>query len=332
MPRWQRSLLPAVLGAGPDVTEADRRKLPRTARDWLVDFAIFCLAGRGRAGRADPEPQDGRRTAGDGRHRPRDDRAARALGPPPPSVHRGSRCLAASALSGLAGGAAVAAVFTVAIHCPPRRTAQVAALSVAASAIYASIYRSDRAFDWTDMLVGVLASAVAIGFGLLVRARRELVFSLHDRSRRLQAEQDLRVREARHAERTRIAREMHDVLAHRISLLSVHAGALEFNPAASPEEIARAAGVIRVSARAAQEDLREVIGVLRDDAEEPAVRPPQPTLVDVPELVAESRRAGMEVDCRNTWMARHRHSLGEPSIASCRRRSRTPASTHPGSG
>ena len=107
--------------------------------------------------------------------------------------------------------------------------------------------------------------------------------------------------EARQAERTRIAREMHDVLAHRISLLAVHAGALEFNPDASPEEIARAAAVIRESARAAQEELREVIGVLRTDPAAPAssetepLEPPQPTLEDLAPLIEESRAAGMQV-------------------------------------
>jgi signal transduction histidine kinase len=96
---------------------------------------------------------------------------------------------------------------------------------------------------------------------------------------------------------------MHDVLAHRISLLSVHAGALEYNPNASPEEIARAAAVIRVSARAAQEELREIVGVMRTaselDADELPVQPPQPTIADLEQLVAESRGAGMEValDC-----------------------------------
>ena len=80
--------------------------------------------------------------------------------------------------------------------------------------------------------------------------------------------------EARAAERRRIAREMHDVLAHRLSLLSVHAGALEFRPDAPPEEVAEAAGVIRESARAALEDLRGVIGVLREDSGESLTQPP----------------------------------------------------------
>jgi signal transduction histidine kinase len=87
---------------------------------------------------------------------------------------------------------------------------------------------------------------------------------------------------------------MHDVLGHRLSLLSVHAGALEFRPDASPEEIAGAAKVIRENAHQALQDLREVIGVLRA----PVGELPQPTLADVRQLVAESGRAGMRVELR----------------------------------
>jgi signal transduction histidine kinase len=85
---------------------------------------------------------------------------------------------------------------------------------------------------------------------------------------------------------------MHDVLAHRISLLAVHAGALEVRrdaPAAERD----AAGVIRRCAHDALEDLRQVIGMLRDQPEEDR---PQPTLGDVPDLVAQSREAGAAVD------------------------------------
>ena len=105
-----------------------------------------------------------------------------------------------------------------------------------------------------------------LGWGLFVRVRREHVLSLRERAAQLEAEQRLRVEQAREAERRRIAREMHDVLAHRVSLLSLHAGALEFRPDAPPEEVAEAAGVIRATAHAALEELREVIGVLRDGA------------------------------------------------------------------
>ena len=147
-------------------------------------------------------------------------------------------------------------------------------------------------------MLGVLFTGVVMGWGLFVRVQRELVSSLRERAATLEAEQRLRVEQAREGERLRIAREMHDVLAHRVSLLSLHAGALEFHRDASAEEVAEAAGVIRSSARAALEELRDVIGVLREGPPASAPEPPQPTLADVPGLVDECRRAGMRVRCR----------------------------------
>ena len=142
-----------------------------------------------------------------------------------------------------------------------------------------------------ELLLGLLVTIVVVGWGLFARARRQLVLSLRERAARLEAEQRLHVEQAREAERRRIAREMHDVLAHRVSLLSLHAGALEFRPDAPPEEIAEAAGVIRASAHAVMQELREVIGVLREGEE--GTERPQPTLADIPGLVEESRAAGM---------------------------------------
>jgi signal transduction histidine kinase len=141
-------------------------------------------------------------------------------------------------------------------------------------------------------VVGPLCVAVAVVLGMLVRGRREAQREL---LRRTHAEQQLLVEQARYGERTRIAREMHDVLAHRISLLSLHAGALEFRPDAPPDEVGRAAGVIRASAHQALEDLRAVIGFLRDGADGEPPQPPQPTLAALPGLLEESRAAGMRL-------------------------------------
>jgi signal transduction histidine kinase len=88
---------------------------------------------------------------------------------------------------------------------------------------------------------------------------------------------------------------MHDVLAHRLSLLSLHAGALEFRPGAPPEEIEATAGVVRESARAALEELRDVVGMLREGTDG-ETRRPQPTLADLPQLIEESRAAGMRIE------------------------------------
>jgi DNA-binding NarL/FixJ family response regulator len=81
--------------------------------------------------------------------------------------------------------------------------------------------------------------------GLFIQYRRQLILSLRDRAARAETEAQLRAEQAQQRTRDEIAREMHDVLGHRLSLLSVHAGALEFRPDASAEEIAGAAKVIR---------------------------------------------------------------------------------------
>jgi signal transduction histidine kinase len=198
-------------------------------------------------------------------------------------------------------GATTALLFTIAIH---RRFAVVAAVmaaSILTLPLYFLIVGSSPGGLWFEATIAILLMLVAVGWGMIVRARRQLVMSLRERALRAESEQQLRVEQARHHERERIAREMHDVLAHRISLLSVHAGALEFRPDAPPEEIAAAAGVIRASAHQALQDLREVISVLRGDASGGDIGParPQPTIVDLPELVEESRLAGMRVELTN---------------------------------
>jgi signal transduction histidine kinase len=193
-----------------------------------------------------------------------------------------------------AGGAALVALFTVAVH---RRFAVVARIAAGYALVpfLTLLVRPDVPVGpWSQIVLGVVFALAVLAWGMFVRARRQ---SLRERAGRVEAEQELRVAEARQGERNRIAREMHDVLAHRLSLLSLHAGALELRPDAAPEEVARAAGVVRDSAYQALEDLREVIGVLRagvDRSDETPERP-QPTLADLPDLVDQSRRAGMTV-------------------------------------
>jgi signal transduction histidine kinase len=188
-----------------------------------------------------------------------------------------------SVVSGLAGMAALPALFNAAIRLSLRRVALLTALSVALSPVFPLLYPdvNGRGAGW-QVVVGLLLTAVALGWGLFVRAQRELVRGLRERA------QD----EAREAERRRIAREMHDVLAHRLSILSVHAGAMENAPL--PPEYKEAAQVIRTSAHTALEELRQVIGLLRRQ-ESAGVEPPQPTLAAIPALVEESRTAGLEV-------------------------------------
>jgi signal transduction histidine kinase len=200
----------------------------------------------------------------------------------------------AAAFFAMAGGAALVAIFNAAIRASRRALVALVALALATLAIFPLLYPSGGAW-WSQMLFGALLIAVALGWGLFTRARREVIRSLRERAERLESEQRLRVQQAQEAERRRIAREMHDVLAHRLSLLSVHAGALEFRPDATPDEVAEAAGVIRQTAQTALQELRDVIGVLREEPEERTVQPPQPTLAQLPALIEESREAGMHI-------------------------------------
>jgi signal transduction histidine kinase len=189
-----------------------------------------------------------------------------------------------------ASGANLVATFNAATRARGRDLAIIAGLAIAWAFANPLLYPPSGSY-WFDAGASLLMAAVALGWGLFVRARRELVRSLH-------ALADRAGDEARAAERRRIAPEMHDVLAHRLSLLSVHAGALEFRPDASAEEVAQAAGVIGASARAALDELSDVIGVLREDGSETLTQPPQPTITDLAALVEESRAAGMRITAR----------------------------------
>jgi signal transduction histidine kinase len=202
-----------------------------------------------------------------------------------------------SAFSTLAAGAAIVAIFGLGVRRPFRTVVPIVALFLAMVPVYLQV-RAE--VEPAEAVITAFAMAAAVGFGMYVRARRELLRSLAERAERAESEQRLRIEQARHQERARIAREMHDVLGHRLSLLSLHAGALEYERSRSPEEATRAAGVIRESAHEALEELRAVIGLLREDAKldgrSDGPEPPQPTLAELPDLLEESRRAGMQLD------------------------------------
>ncbi|MDA0160019.1 histidine kinase [Solirubrobacter ginsenosidimutans] len=187
---------------------------------------------------------------------------------------------------------AMVALYTVAARRRWQLVGLVFALQLAVLPIYRTVQIGDTVPNALHYAVCFFAYTAIVASGMFMRARRQ---TLRERARRAAAEQQLLLEQARYAERTRIAREMHDVLAHRISLLSLHAGALEFRPGAPAEEIARAAAVIRASAHQALEDLRAVIGVLRDQHDGESPQPPQPTLASLPALLEESRAAGMRL-------------------------------------
>ncbi|MBW0104084.1 sensor histidine kinase [Pseudonocardia sp. KRD291] len=196
-----------------------------------------------------------------------------------------------SAFAESASAAALVALFTVAIHCSPRATTALAAANLLALGVYYALHPVPTAPLW--LLIPFLFSgpAIAVAWGLLVRSRRQLIASLRDRATMAEIEAQLRSERTQHEARETLAREMHDALGHRLSLLSVHAGALAYHRDAPVEETARAAEVIRENAHRALQDLREVIGVLRA----PVGELPLPGVTDIGELVDDTRRAGTPV-------------------------------------
>ena len=279
IPRWQRIVLPSGMRG------ADMR---RSARDWVIDLVMFGLAITiGVLSLADTwsEHGDAAKVV---------DIAFGVIACAGLWVRRSRPlgfailAIALGTVSAASGGAAVMALFNAAIRVRIRELGWLIVATFVSMAIFTVLYPSEDASFIGSMAIGALLTVVAVGWGLYARAQRDLVTTLRERAEDAEAQ-------ARDAERRRIAGEMHDVLAHRLSLLSLHAGALEFRPDAPPEEIAEAAAVIRGSAHDALKELREVIGVLREDGGDGA-EPPQPTLAQIPMLIEESRAAGMRLE------------------------------------
>ncbi|MER6254942.1 histidine kinase [Streptomyces sp. NPDC001584] len=281
------------------------RRIHRTRRDWAADLALFLFAACFAAVSSQSIPVaeslgPGWRAA---------DQVAGGLGCAAVLLRRRAPVSLAVALL-LAGsvahyltGPAMVAVYTVAATRPWKATAWVAALAFGPLPLFLwqlpdmSEERAGSAVTYFGLIAG------AIGWGLFRRSRQQLIASLRERAELAEADAESRAERARMEAREEIAREMHDVLGHRLSLLSVHAGALEFNPGAPRAEIERAAGVMRESAHLALHDLREVIGVLRagpgtgtgTGSAEGGERP-QPELADLLRLVAEARAAGGRIE------------------------------------
>lgn len=300
-------LMPATLLAGgppDDQLDGDARPVPRSTRDWVIDIVVFaCALGGGAALLYFVVAEedlllvdfvvDG--TAGL--------LACLALWFRrrwPVAV-----AIVTSVLATVWGGATIAAMvglFTVAVHRRARVALALAAANILAGYVTGVLRPPEDATLLELVGWSVTSTLVVVAWGMFARARRQLIWSLRERAERAEAEQRLLAEQARHAERSRIAREMHDVLAHRVSLIALQAGGLEVRPDLPADDVRGTARVIRDTARRALEELRDVIGVLRDEpsdaepsARTPAPEAPQPTLRDVTRLVEESNRAGAHV-------------------------------------
>jgi signal transduction histidine kinase len=185
------------------------------------------------------------------------------------------------------------ALYTVAAH-QARRRALVAAGVLEVGVVLASV-RFAPAGDVFGSLIFLSGLVVAAFFiGTTLRTRRAYLASVLDRSLRLERERDQQARLAATAERTRIAREMHDIVAHSLSVMVALADGATVANQRAPEQADLAMRQVSATGREALGEMRRLLGVLRDD-EEPSERTPQPDLAQLDDLLSRTREAGLPV-------------------------------------
>ncbi|MET9294054.1 histidine kinase [Streptomyces sp. NPDC003077] len=194
--------------------------------------------------------------------------------------------------------AALFAVAGVATYRPRRVAFAVTALFAVMRVPFALWGPGDGTSPLVAIAVDVAVLALTTWYGRVMGSRLDLVIALREQARAAEAAALERTELLRAKERERIAREMHDVLAHQISLVSLQAGALKIRKDLPPEEVARAAETIYHSSHQAMEGLREILGVLRMGTVGNSLQP-QPTLADLCSLFEECRAAGMSIEVAN---------------------------------
>ncbi|RJS45140.1 sensor histidine kinase [Nocardioides cavernaquae] len=217
-----------------------------------------------------------------------------------------------AALSGIAAGPAVLASVSLATRRIYWQLLAVGLISIAAGEVFVSVQpQRDPSPWWVDLLINVAVTVAILGWGMYIGSRRQLLWTLRDQVAQAEEKARLLSSQARTSERSRIAREMHDVLAHRISQVSLHANAVMFREDLSAEEIRKSVAVIQEKANAALVDLRGVLGVLRDPATGEILDRPQPTSADLPALVDEARASGMHIEYADDVRADGDHAVPE---------------------
>lgn len=229
--------------------------------------------------------------------------------------------------------AVLAALYSVTVHGPrwAHRTAIVSALVGCLALSTSLMVVADFGYSGTPeavasmLFLATFCAACAIAtwaFGLMRRSRRETILALQDRALRLEVERDQQARIATSAERTRIAREMHDIVAHSLSVIIAQADGGRYAAAADPDAATRALGTVAETGRAALADMRRLLGVLREPdrpeaaaargvpgsaaapADEAVPYTPQPGEHDLEGLVEQIRSSGVRASLVRMGTAR----------------------------
>jgi signal transduction histidine kinase len=222
--------------------------------------------------------------------------------------------------------AVLVALYSVTVH-GPRWAHRTAIVSALAGALLLGVALGLQTGRLTDLAITVAFSSTFGGvtflavwaFGLARRSRRETIAALVDRAQRLEVERDQQAQIATAAERARIAREMHDIVAHSLSVVIAQADGGRYAASADPAAAQRALATVSDTGRAALADMRRLLGVLRSDPPRPVgpapgqpdgpaplpgpaetvpaalERVPQPDTADLEQLVAQVRDSGLRV-------------------------------------
>ena len=184
-------------------------------------------------------------------------------------------------------------VYTIAARVPWRLSLPLTTAAYVLFALSSAISR--RGFNAADIVSELVPVTAAYIVGLYVGTRVAYVDALQARAAQLVRERELLAQQAVAEERVRIARELHDVVAHHLSLITVQAGALQTQ--LNGDTAARqTAETIARTGRQAMDEMRRMLGVLRLGGTDVPGRAPQPVIDEIPQLVQQARDAGLSVD------------------------------------
>lgn len=187
-------------------------------------------------------------------------------------------------------------VFNIALRLPLKTLGCAAAMTALPMMVCVFSYPRN---SWDELIVPQVWSFVVVALaGIAVRSRQDYTQALVERAKQLEVERDQQAQLATNAERTRIAREMHDIIGHNLSVITTLADGGSYAAAKSPERAAQALTAIGTTSRQALTELRRLLDVLREDAPhspEAAALAPQPALTDLDQLIDGVRAAGLPV-------------------------------------
>ena len=188
---------------------------------------------------------------------------------------------------------ALVAIYTVARYCPRRYLWP--AIGVLESILVVVAWRQEQ--PWTSLALGTSALAATVLLGVTISTRRAYLAELEERARRLERERDQQAQLAVATERARIARELHDIVAHNLAVMIALADGAAFVATVAPDRAAATMQQISGTGRQALAEMRRLLGLLRDGEppQAPSELTPQPGLDDIDELVDQIRVAGVRV-------------------------------------